>query len=50
MLQIFCRLTCLEQGFEIAHDGQAPLLHIHGLKVFIAGEDVELEGKLMDKS
>jgi DNA-binding MarR family transcriptional regulator len=30
-----CRLTCLEQGFTIVEDGGAPLLNIHGLKIFV---------------
>ncbi len=34
-----CRLTCLEQGFAIVEDNNAPLLVIQGLKVFIAHEE-----------
>ncbi len=30
-----CRLTCLEQGVQIVEDARAPLLRIHGLKVFV---------------
>jgi DNA-binding MarR family transcriptional regulator len=28
-----CRLTCLEQGFEIVQNGNSPILHVHGLQV-----------------
>jgi len=34
-----CRLTCLEQGIEIAEDGNAPRLVIQGLKIFIDWKD-----------
>ncbi len=30
-----CRLTCLEHGVAIVSDGDAPLLSIRGLKVFV---------------
>lgn len=30
-----CRLTCLEQGVDIVQAQEAPLLYIHGLKVFV---------------
>jgi DNA-binding MarR family transcriptional regulator len=29
------RLTCLEQGFEIVEDGDAPTLKVVGLKIFV---------------
>jgi len=34
-----CKLTCLEQGFEIVDDPAAPLLKIVGLKVHLSNED-----------
>jgi len=37
-----CKLTCLEQGFEINNLPETPRLIVKGLKVFIEGED-ELE-------
>ncbi len=30
-----CRLTCLEQGVELVETDDAPILRIHGLKVFV---------------
>jgi len=30
-----CRLTCLEQDFEIVEDGTAPLLQVRGLQVVL---------------
>jgi DNA-binding MarR family transcriptional regulator len=36
-----CRLTCLEQGFALADDAGAPVLRVHGLKMFIVGWDEE---------
>lgn len=30
-----CRLTCLEQGVAVAEDGDAPVLEVVGLKVFL---------------
>lgn len=33
-----CKLTCLEQGFEIVNGSDAPLLKIVGLKIFIDDE------------
>ncbi len=30
-----CRLTCLEQGVTVAEDGNAPVLEVVGLKVFL---------------
>jgi len=30
-----CRLTCIEQGFEIVNDPEAPVLKIIGLKIFM---------------
>ena len=30
-----CRLTCLEQGFFVVDDGQAPVLEVNGVKVGI---------------
>jgi len=37
-----CRLTCIEQGFEIGEHSGAQRLFIKGLKIFVEGED-ELE-------
>lgn len=34
-----CRLTCAEQGVEIAPEGQIPHLAINGLKIFIEWPD-----------
>jgi DNA-binding MarR family transcriptional regulator len=34
-----CKLTCLEQGFEITDQPGTPYLMIKGLKVYIEGED-----------
>ena len=31
-----CRLTCLEQGFEIVRDGNAPTLQVTGLQVHLS--------------
>ena len=31
-----CRLTCMEQGVGIVSDEHAPLMRIHGLKVFVS--------------
>lgn len=41
-----CRLTCLEQGVQIVEDEHAPLLRIHGLKVYVMlpGESLENPG------
>jgi DNA-binding MarR family transcriptional regulator len=36
-----CRLTCLEHGFEVVEDHQAPLLKIIGLKIFLDEELAE---------
>ena len=36
-----CKLTCLENGVSIVDDRSAPLVVIHGLKVFIAPEEQE---------
>lgn len=36
-----CRLTCMEQGFEICEDGSAPRLVIQGLKIFIEWKDTQ---------
>jgi len=30
-----CRLTCLEQGFEVLEEGDAPLIRLQGLKLFL---------------
>ena len=35
-----CKLTCLEQGFEIVDEPAAPLLKIVGLKVHLSNEDI----------
>lgn len=34
-----CRLTCLEQNITVRSDGNAPILRITGLKVFLELED-----------
>jgi DNA-binding MarR family transcriptional regulator len=36
-----CRLTCLEHGFEVVENHQAPLLKIVGLKIFLDEEPVD---------
>ncbi len=36
-----CKLTCLENGVAIVENDAAPLVVIHGLKVFIAPEEQE---------
>jgi DNA-binding MarR family transcriptional regulator len=36
-----CRLTCLEQNMRITNDGNAPLLRINGLRVYIESEEKE---------
>jgi DNA-binding MarR family transcriptional regulator len=36
-----CRLTCLEHGFEVVEDHQAPLLRIVGLKIFLDEEPAD---------
>jgi DNA-binding MarR family transcriptional regulator len=33
-----CRLTCLENGFTMVDDTDAPILEVHGLKVFLHTE------------
>jgi DNA-binding MarR family transcriptional regulator len=37
-----CRLTCLEHDIAISLDGDAPILRVVGLKVFIEPEEVHL--------
>ena len=34
-----CRLTCMEQGFEVVTDKNAPLLKIVGLKIFLEEDE-----------
>jgi DNA-binding MarR family transcriptional regulator len=34
-----CRLTCTEQGVQVAAEGQIPHLNINGLKIFIEWPD-----------
>ncbi len=34
------RLTCLEQGFELVDDGDAPVLRIRELKLFLEPEEI----------
>lgn len=34
-----CRLTCIEQGFPLTEDLNAPRLEVHGLKIFIEHEE-----------
>ena len=34
-----CRLTCMEQGIEIVENGDAPILRIKELKIFIEWQD-----------
>jgi DNA-binding MarR family transcriptional regulator len=36
-----CRLTCIEHGFLLVDDAGAPVLRVHGLKIFIEGWDEE---------
>ncbi len=42
-----CKLTCLEQGFEIVDELSAPLLKIVGLKVHLANEDIWADRNLL---
>jgi DNA-binding MarR family transcriptional regulator len=36
-----CRLTCLEQGFEIIENADVPQLVVKGLKVFVDGGELK---------
>jgi len=36
-----CRLTCIEQGMEIVSEGDAPVLEVHNLSVFLRTEKNE---------
>ncbi len=36
-----CRLTCIEQGIEVAPDGNMPVLEVRGLKVFLQMDGAE---------
>jgi len=42
-----CKLTCLEQGFEIVDDMKAPVLRITGLKVHIGNDDTTMDRNLL---
>ncbi|MBN1305110.1 MAG: winged helix-turn-helix transcriptional regulator [Anaerolineales bacterium] len=30
-----CRLTCIEQGFELVEDGRTPVLEVRGMKILL---------------
>jgi DNA-binding MarR family transcriptional regulator len=38
-----CRLTCLEQGIAVVENPGAPILEVHGMKVFLHPDGVGLQ-------
>ena len=45
-----CRLTCLEQGIDVAETGDVPLIRLQGLKLFLELDLYDKSGVKLDKN